>query len=92
MNVRGNLTFADGATANIGRDLGLVAQPAKGTAVGGQGLLVQGNFAINPGSEFVINRNLAGPLVVRGNFDGTSRFIVRGSVLASTQVLGNVTP
>jgi hypothetical protein len=91
-NVRGDLTFSDGATASIGRDLGLLAQPNKGTAIGGQGLLVQGNFVINPGSTFTINRNLAGPLVVRGNFNGTSRLIVRGSIQAGTQVLGTVTP
>lgn len=92
MNVRGDLTFTDGATAGIARDLGLRAQPQKGTGAGGQGLQVQGNFNIASGSTFVIERNLAGPLVVQGNFTGTSRFIVRGFVTSGVQVLGTVSP
>lgn len=91
-NVRGNLTIADGAAIRIGRDLGLVAQGAKGTAVGGQGLLVQGNLVIAPSSAFIINRNLVGPVTVQGNFTGASRFIVLGTVRASVSVLGTVTP
>jgi hypothetical protein len=91
VNVRGNLTLQGGATVNVGRDLGLLTQPTKGSAVGGKGMLVQGNFVIDPGSQFVIDRNLAGPVEVRGNFNGTSRFVVQGQILAPVTVLGNIT-
>jgi hypothetical protein len=97
MNIQGNLTIGDGATLNIGRDTGEVAQPGKGTAIGGQGILIQGNLVINPGGTFVVTRNMNGiaggsSMAIRGNFNGTSRFSVGGSINQPITVLGTVTP
>jgi hypothetical protein len=95
LDVQGNLSIRDGATINIGRDTGLVAQPAKGSAIGGQGMLIQGNLVIGEGGTFRVNRDINGTgasLAVRGNFNGTSRFSVGGTVNAPIAVLGTVTP
>lgn len=91
-NVRGDLTVSNGAAVSVGRDVGLVAQAAKGTGSGGQGILVQGNFTIAPESAVIINRDLAGPMTIQGNFNGYSRFVVKGSASGTISVLGTTSP
>jgi hypothetical protein len=96
-NVRGDLTIEDGATLETTRDIGLVPQPDKGTAVGGQGMLVQGNLILAPAGSMVVGRNLSGSsvgnsLTVFGNLAGSSRLTVNGVVTRPVVVLGTTTP
>src|SRR4029079_12239932 len=64
-----NLTIGDGANITVERDLGPNAQPAKGTGPAGQGIAVQGNLVIEPGSTIRIGRDLVGNILVVGNAD-----------------------
>ncbi len=79
LNVRGDLKLGDSGSVIVGRDLGRFPQPVKGTGVGGQGVLVQGNFLIDPTSFFLIRRDLAGPLIVLGDLVGTDNIIIEGT-------------
>jgi hypothetical protein len=81
----GNVTIANGAIFNVGRDIGLTEQQPKGTGPGpGQGMVLQGALTIGPGSSFVVNRfldfsftNLGGvTITVNGPIIGFSRIIV----------------
>ncbi|MEW4566716.1 hypothetical protein AB1L88_02500 [Tautonia sp. JC769] len=76
LNVGGYLTMTDGASVEIGRDLGLIDQPASGTGLGGRGARIDGGVLVDVGSVFRINRSLAGPFLDLGDFVGTSRFSV----------------
>lgn len=67
LSVGGGVMANNGANFTVGRDVGLVSQPAKGTDTGGQGGLVGGDFAIAPTSHFAIGRALDATLLVRGN-------------------------
>jgi hypothetical protein len=84
-NAFGNVTVANGAVFNVGRDVGLTEQPPKGTGPGpGQGIVIQGSLVIGPTSSFVVNRfldfsftNLGGvTMTVNGPIVGFSRIIV----------------
>ncbi|WZO98702.1 hypothetical protein EP7_000290 [Isosphaeraceae bacterium EP7] len=89
--VGGNLSLADGASITVGRDLGLTAQPAKGTGPSGQGMVVQGNFTIGATSALKIVRNVVGSVVVQGNLTGSSRISAAGGSGALI-VSGTTTP
>jgi hypothetical protein len=69
-NVRGNLTLENGAVFDVGRDIGLAAQAAKGTGVGGQGGQIQGNLGISPGSAVLVGRRTDTAVVTQGSFIG----------------------
>lgn len=71
LNVGGDLTIDDGATIFVGRDLGLAAQPGKGTGPSGQGASILGNFLLTDGGRFVVARALDAPFVVFGSTRGT---------------------
>ena len=88
INVGGNIRLASGSSILVGRDLGLTAQPVKGTDPGGRGGRVIGNVTIAPGAAFTIGRSLQATFLVDGNLSGFSRltipfggtnFIVRGA-------------
>ena len=79
--VGGNLTFENGANMVVGRDLGLTLQVAKGSGLGGQGLYVNGNFTIAPGSTVAVVRNVPFGAVINGNFSGGLNFTVGGLTL-----------
>ncbi len=88
-DIQGNLTVTDGAQFVVGRDIGLFAQPAKGTGGGGQGMEVRGNLLIGIDSAFTVERNLASPLVIFGNLGGASRLNVNQP--AQVIVFGSIT-
>jgi hypothetical protein len=79
LNVGGNITIGNGSAIIVGRDIGLVAQPAKGTDPGGQGATVNGDLTIGPNSTFLVKRNIDAPFIINGNVVGASRFIVLGT-------------
>ena len=90
-----NLTIRDGANITVQRDLGLNAQPAKGTGPSGQGIAVQGNLVIEPGSTIRIGRDLVGNISVVGNADigaasGTPRISVGRNVIGDVIVRGQL--
>ena len=84
MSVGGSLGLFNGANLRVGRDIGLVGQPIKGTEIGidptnnttntilVQGGLIQGNLVIGSTSKFIVGRSL------------DSRFLVRGTVFGVT--------
>ena len=85
-NVGQNLMIRDGANITVGRAPGPNAQPAKGTGPAGQGITVQGNLIIAPGSAIRIGRDLVGNILVVGNADigtgsGTPRITVGRNVI-----------
>ncbi len=101
----GNLTVENGANMVLGRDLGLTFQAAKGSGNAGQGLYVNGNFTIAPGSAVSIGRNIAFGVLINGNLSGYSSWTVSGvplstyesnliAIIGSGNVLvkGNATP
>lgn len=93
LNVGGFLTLSEGANIRIGRDLGLIEQPTNGTGRGGRGARVDGGVFIGEGSEFRIDRQLAGPFLDLGDFVGTSRFsVANGIPPGSLIVLGASIP
>jgi hypothetical protein len=100
--IGGSLTVNDGANVTIGRDLGLLAQAAKGSGNAGQGLFVNGNLTVSAPSRFSIGRNLGSPptvsapipfsgILVNGNLSGASRFSIGGSVFGQVTVVGTTT-
>jgi hypothetical protein len=68
----GSLTIANNAVLNVGRDLGLAFQVAKGTGPGGQGGSIQGNLTISNGGKINIFRYLDAPFNVNGRGTGIS--------------------
>jgi hypothetical protein len=76
LTVGGNVTATNGANIIVGRDIGLVAQPAKGTDTGGQGGLIQGNLAVAAPSVFAVGRALDAQLLVRGHAASVSQFSI----------------
>jgi hypothetical protein len=90
-SVGGNLTLNDGATLHTNRDIGLIAQGAKDSDPGGQGLVVQGNLDIGATGSWTVGRNVSGRVLIQGNFSGADRFIVTGSIQGSFIVLGSLT-
>src|SRR5439155_21431901 len=76
LNVTGNVVVENGSTFAIDRDLGLIAQAAKGTDPGGQGGVIQGNLEVQPGGSFLIGRSIDAPFLVNGSVTGTSRIVV----------------
>jgi len=66
LSVGGSISLTGGSSFGINRDLGLVGQIAKGSGPSGQGGVINGNLTINPGSTFLINRTLRGPLYIFG--------------------------
>jgi hypothetical protein len=94
-NVGQNLTIRDGANITVQRDLGLNGQPAKGTGPAGQGIAVQGNLIIEPGSIIRIDRDLVGNITVLGNADigtlsGTPRISIGRNLLGDVNVRGQL--
>ena len=90
-----NLTIRDGANVTITRDLGLNAQPFKGTGPAGQGIGVEGNLIIAPGSTIRIGRDLVGDISVVGNADfgatsGTPRITIGRDNLGGISVRGTL--
>ena len=80
LNVGGNITLGNGSSFVVGRDVGLVAQPAKGTDPGGQGATVKGSIIIGPGSAFRVTRFIDAPFLVSGGITGFSRFTAAGGL------------
>ena len=80
------MNLANGAAVVVGRDLGAVAQPDKGTAKGGQGGEVFGNLNLSNGSQFTVGRNFTTAVVVQGNFIRNGTTIVVGPFAFSTNV------
>lgn len=92
-NVNGDVTLSNGANIVVGRDVGAFAQAAQGTGPGGKGIVIKGNMTINPGSQFIIERNVSGPIVIYGNLVGASRITVKGGIVSGgIQVAGTITP
>jgi hypothetical protein len=91
LNVGQDLRLNDGAALAVGRDLGAFAQPAKGTAPGGQGAGIIGDLEVGPGSAIVIGRDLAAPFIVRGRGTGVSRITIAGRS-AGFVIVGGFTP
>ncbi len=90
-NIGQSLTLANGASIKVGRDIGLFAQPAKGTGPAGQGGNIKGNLVIGPGgSTITVGRAMRAPIVVFGNASGVAN--LPANVSAALQVLGTVTP
>ncbi len=78
--VFGNLSLTNNSSFTVGRDLGGVFQPAKGSGNAGEGAYVGGNLSIDQTSNLVVTRNIpynAGVLI-NGNFTGATRFSVGG--------------
>ena len=89
-DIGGNLTLENESRIFVGRDLGLVAQGAKGTGPAGRGMLIQGNLVLNPGTNFTVNRFVDVALIVRGFFAGTNQ--ASANVVGSTIAFGGTTP
>lgn len=92
VTIGGDLSIADGATLETDRDLGLVAQPAKDSSPPGVGILVEGSVVLGPTGSWTVRRDLAGPIMIRGDFTGSDQFTVFGTVIAPITVLGTITP
>ncbi len=99
--VGGNLTFENGSNMVVGRDLGLQLQAAKGSGNAGQGLYVNGDFTIAPGSAVAVGRNIPFGVLINGNFSGYSNFTVGGQSLGNFfaarggvnfLIMGTITP
>jgi hypothetical protein len=89
-NIGGSLNIINGANFFAARDIGLQAQPAKGTDPGGVGGVINGNLLIGPGSAFAVGRAIDNPVLIHGNFvgDSQSRIINGGGrVIAFGQIL-----
>lgn len=67
-SIGGNLTLEDGAVMDISRDVGLAAQPSKGTDPGGRGGLIQGNLGIAPGSAVLVGRSTDAAVIIQGSY------------------------
>ncbi len=93
LNVGQSLAFSDGASLRVGRDLGAIFQEPDGTGLGGQGAQIFGDLIIADGSEFFINRNVSGPIFVRGDLVGAANIGVGGNLPNGfISVLGDITP
>jgi hypothetical protein len=106
LNVGANLELTDHANIIVGRFMGLLSQPAKGTGSGsnvlslnfttvaGQtltgvtvpsvGAFIQGNLAIEPGSEIAMGSYIRNTLFVSGSATSSRIFIFNGSALETT--------
>lgn len=76
LHVGGNLTINNGSNLVVTRDIGLTPQAAKGTGIGGQGALIEGNVAIGAGSSLTIGRSIVNIFLVNGTTAGASRINV----------------
>jgi hypothetical protein len=74
MMVGGNMTVENGSTFQVTRDIGLTAQLPKGSDLGGQGALVQGNLSVDATSSFIVGRSVDAPFIIDGSVTGASRF------------------
>ena len=78
----GNVNITNNANFVVGRDLGNVSQPAKGSGNTGQGAYIGGNLNIDPGSALVVTRFApafgTGGVLVLGSATGASRIFVSG--------------
>lgn len=70
LSVGQSLTLTGGASIVAMRDFGAFTQPAKGTGPAGSGAIIQGDFAVGPGSTFQADRFNYGPIIVRGEVVG----------------------
>lgn len=70
--IGGNLILEDGAVLDVSRDVGLTAQAAKGTSIGGQGGLIQGNLGIDSGSAVLVGRATDAVVLIQGSYIGDS--------------------
>lgn len=70
-----SVAFTNGANFLVGRDVGLAAQPSKGTGPSGQGILIKGNLTIGVGSTFVVQRRNYG-ILVQGEVVGANRISI----------------
>lgn len=77
LNVGGDLTITNSAEVFVNRDLGLIAQPAKGTGPAGHGAVIQGNFVLSNGGRLVVNRSLDAAFIVFGSTTGASNITFR---------------
>ena len=77
----GDVTLSNNATFTVGRDVGTILQPAKGTGNLGQGIFIGGNLSIATGSSFTVDRNIPLPagVLIQGTFLGVGRFSVGGA-------------
>ena len=91
MNVGGNVSLVNGASIRVGRDLGAVAQPAKGTGQAGQGLTINGDLVVATGGTIAVGRYFGTPfefvpIIVRGSTSGIST--LPSNVQSATVVYG----
>ncbi|MGO9599531.1 MAG: hypothetical protein ACLP7Q_16200 [Isosphaeraceae bacterium] len=116
LNVGGDINLSNGSQIIVGRDMGAILQPPKGTGSGSNVLslnqpvvgttssttvpsvsaYIQGNISIEPGSAFVVGRNVDQVFFVIGNITGASRIVIPGSHVtppsATITSLGTITP
>jgi hypothetical protein len=90
LNVGGNIDLTNGAQFNIGRNLGLVSQPPKGTGTGTNVLTL--NFTTVTNSIITVIVPAVGSFI-QGNVavDPTSVFRIGGNIFNTMYVAGSVT-
>jgi hypothetical protein len=90
LNVGGNIDLTNGAQFNIGRNLGLVSQPPKGTGTGTNVLTL--NFTDVANSIINVTIPAVGSFI-QGNVDvdPTSAFNIGGNIFNTMYVAGSVT-
>jgi hypothetical protein len=100
MNVSGNMTISNGANFFVTRNVGEIAQPAKGTESGLSqasstltnnlyaGALIQGNLTVQPGSTFVVSGQLFPGFsnTTTGQIAQPAIFNIRGSLYGANHV------
>jgi hypothetical protein len=90
LNVGGSITVTNGANFDIARNLGLVAQPPKGTGTGSNVLSL--NFTTVNGNNITVQiPSLGGYVQGSINVDPGSSFTVGGELYNSLYVEGSVT-
>ncbi len=90
LNVGGNIDLTNGAQFNIGRNLGLVSQPPKGTGTGTNVLTL--NFTSVANSIITVTIPAVGSYIQGNVFvDPTSVFRIGGNIFNTMYVAGSVT-
>jgi hypothetical protein len=87
--VGADITLTNGASIIAARDIGLAPQGPKGSAIGGQGGLIQGDLIVGAGSTLAVGRFVDAPIVVQGSLVGNSN--LPSNVQAATIVFGTRT-
>jgi hypothetical protein len=89
----GNVTITNNAAINVGRDVGLAFQVAKGTGPSGQGGAIQGNLTLSNGGKFRITRFLDASINVNGRATGVSNISAAAAAPgAGVNAVGGSTP